>query len=1087
MKTPSAPDAFEEIPRPSGRVPVLGDALHLDANHPTRSLMDLATDLGPIYSMVAPGQDVIVVSGGDIAQECLDEARFEKNNAPEMVTMREVVGDAIFTAWTQEPAWKRAHNILLPAFAPHAIKGYTAKMADIADQLVMKWARLNPGDPVDIGMDMTKLTFDTICLVCFSYRPGSFYLQEMPPIVTALEEAIAECVNRPSRLPGQDIYEAIKGRSRYKENLSFLNNLADKIIEDRIRSAEVGKNGDVLDLMLAQADKDSGEKLTRLSIRQQMLTFLAAGYDTTSGMLMWTVYYLLKNPDALQKCYAEVDEVFGDDLSVLPTSTQIPKLGYLLQCMKEALRLWPIGVGFQVRPLTDEVLAGKYRVKKGQAILILTPQLQRDPVIYPDPEKYDPDRFTPELEASRPAWAWMPFGSGQRACIGRHFSFHESQLLLGLILQRFKLLDSFDYQLEIKDFFSIKPNNLKITIAAREGREAAVIAGPRAAVDSDKAAGTPVEVAAPARVVSAYGDGHPVLVLHGSNLGTSERIANEIAEDGRARGFAVTQGPLDDYVDALPKNGLVVICASSYNGNAPDNALNFHRWLGSGLAPEALAGVTYTVFGAGDRVWASTFQKVPAEIDERLEAAGAKRFSPRGIADASDDFDGMFRDWYAMFWNRAGDALGLAPQADVVTDMNRYEIASTGQRLHSSFFSSLNATAFRMVENRELLTRVAQRGPVAQSTRHLEFELPEGVNYRTGDHIALLPRNAAELIGRAAALAELDLDELVTIRANTAASSHLPLDTPFVVSELLAARVELQAPLTRAQLRTLAEFATDPDEQAELAGLAADGEPNVTRYREEILFKRVSLLDMVQRYRSIDVPLNTCLDLLPGLAPRYYSISSSPSVFPGRCSITVGVLQAPARNGDGIYHGTSSNFLARTEPGAMVPGFIRPPGLPFDVPEDPATPMIMIATGTGLSPFRGFLQERAAQGVSGSLGPSLLIYGCRLPDADFIYEDEIRQFEADGIVTIVPAYSRIKDGSRVQDAVHTHAEQILELIARGGVTYVCGGAGTVAPALREAFAEIYRQHAGVSADAASAWLEEQRAANRYLEDVWAAH
>ena len=468
-----------------------------------------------------------------------------------------------------------------------------------------------------------------------------------------------------------------------------------------------------------------------------------------------------------------------------------------------------------------------------------------------------------------------------------------------------------------------------------------------------------------------------------------------------------------------------------------------------------------------------------------LASAGAERFSPRGAADASDDFDGMFRDWYASFWQQAGDALGLAPQAEVVTDMNRYEIASTGQRLHGSFFSTLDATAFRMVDNRELLTRVAQSGPVAQSTRHIEFELPEGVTYRTGDHIALLPRNAAELVGRAAALAELDLDELVMIRANTAAPSHLPLDTPFVVSELLSARVELQAPMTRAQIRTLAEFATDPDEQAELAGLAAD--ENVTRYREEILFKRVSLLDIVQRYRSIDVPLNTCLDLLPGLAPRYYSISSSPSVSPGRCSITVGVLQAPARNGAGIYHGTSSNFLARTEPGAMVPGFIRPPGLPFDVPEDPATPMIMIATGTGLSPFRGFLQERAAQGANAGLGPSLLIYGCRLPDADFIYEDEIRRFEAEGIVTIVTAYSRIKDGSRVQDAVRAHAEQILELIDRGGVTYVCGGAGTVAPALRDAFAEIYQQHAGVSAQDATNWLEELRAANRYLEDVWAAH
>ena len=1083
----SSDPVFEEIPRPSNRVPVLGDALHLDAEHPTQAMMDLADELGPIYHLVTPGHDMVVVSGGEIAQECLDETRFEKNISPELVAMREVVGDAIFTSWTQEPAWKKAHNILLPAFAPQAIKGYTEKMADIADQLVMKWARLNPGDPVDVVTDMTKLTFDTICLVCFSYRPGSFYRHDMPPIVVALEEVIAECVNRPSRLPGQDIYEAIKGRSEYKKNISYLNDLADSIISERISSAEVGSKGDVLDLMLTEADKDSGEKLDRLSIRHQMLTFLAAGYDTTSGMLMWTVYYLLKNPDALAKCYQEVDEVFGDDLSTLPSPAQISKLQYLLASMKEALRLWPVGTGFQVRPLADEVLGGKYRVKKGQTIQILTPKLQRDPEIFPAPEAFDPDRFTPELEASRPPWAWMPFGSGQRACIGRHFSFFESQLLLGLILQRFRLLDSFDYQLDIKDFFSIKPHGLKITVAPREGREGATLSGMRSAATTETSKDAASTKPAPA--VSAYGEGNPLLVLFGSNLGTSERIASEIAEDGRARGFTVTVGELNAYTDNLPTDGLVVICTSSYNGNPPDNAVEFHKWLGSGLSADTLDGVRYTVFGAGDRVWASTFQKVPEEVDRLLRAAGAEPFAERGAADASDDFDGMFRDWYSGFWKQAGDTLGLAPQADVQTDINRYEFSSTGQRLHASFFASLEATPYRVVENRELLPRVAQSGPIGRSTRHIEFQLPEGVGYRTGDHIAVLPRNAAELVGRAAALAELDLDEIVEIRANTGAPSHLPLDTPFVVSELLSARVELQAPLTRAQIKILAEFATDPDEQRALADLAADGEENVARYRKEILFKRVSLLDMVQRYPSIDVPLNTCLELLPGLAPRYYSISSSPTVAPDRCSITVGALREPARNGNGIFSGTSSNFLARTEPGAMVPGFIRPPGLPFEVPQDPTTPMIMIATGTGLSPFRGFLQERAAQGRTATCGPALLLYGCRTPDSDFIYEDEFRAFEADGVVEIITAYSRPASGpgQRVQDCVRAQGERILDLMGRGGVTYICGGAGTVAPALRDAYAEIYAQHAGVSAEDGVAWLEQQRADNRYLEDVWAAH
>lgn len=1065
---------------------MLGDALHLDANHPTKSMMDLADALGPIYSLTAPGQDLVVVTGGDLVEECLDESRFEKNLGVELLTMREVVGDAIFSAWTHEAAWKKAHNILLPAFAPQAIKGYTERMADIADQLVMKWARLNPGDPVDVVTDMTKLTFDTICLVCFSYRPGSFYRQDMPPAVVALEEAIAECVTRPSRLPGQDIYEKLMKRGKYRKNVSYLNTLTDQIVAERHRVG-IGSQGDVLDLMLTTADKDSGEKLDGLNIRQQMLTFLAAGYDTTSGMLIWTIYYLLKNPDALARCYDEVDEIFGDDLSVLPTETQIPKLQYLLQCMKEALRLWPVGAGFQVRPRENEVIGGKYQLNKGQAVMILTPQIHRNPEFFPDPEKYDPDRFTPELEASRPGWTWMPFGSGQRACIGRHFSFYESQLLLGLILQRFKLQDSFDYQLQIHDFFAIKPKGLSITVEPREGREAGITAGAR------RGSVAPAEEVArrvqPRIAGSNFGAGNPLLVLHGSNLGTSEKLANEIAEDGRARGFAVTQGQLDDYVDNLPASGLVVICTSSYNGNPPDNAVKFRRWLGSGLNPDALAGVSYTVFGSGDRVWASTFQKVPHEIDELMSAAGASRFCDRGVADASDDFDGMFRDWYALFWGHAGDALGLAPQADVTSEMNKYEVEATGKKLHASFFSSLDAAPFRVLENRELLTRVRQDGPVLRSTRHIELSLPEGAGYRTGDHVALLPRNGLEMIGKAAAIAEVDLDELVLIRANTNAPSHLPLDTPFVVSELLSSRVELQDPITRAQIRTLAEFAADEQERVELIGLCDDSPDNVAAYREEIMFKRVSLLDMLSRYPSIDLPLNTALEILSPLRPRYYSISSSPSVYPDRCSITVGALRAPARSGDGFYFGTSSNFLNRAQPGSVVHGFIRPPGLPFDVPEDPSIPMIMIATGTGLSPFRGFLQERAAQGQNSKLGPALLLYGCRAPNSDFIYEDEIRQFESDGVVEIVTAYSSGADGSKawVQHKVAERGGQILDLMSKGGVVYVCGAADTVAPALRQTFADLYQQHAGVAAEDATAWLEEQRSANRYLEDVWAAH
>ncbi|MGB0973061.1 MAG: cytochrome, partial [Mycobacterium sp.] len=151
--------------------------------------------------------------------------------------------------------------------------------------------------------------------------------------------------------------------------------------------------------------------------------------------------------------------------------------------------------------------------------------------------------------------------------------------------------------------------------------------------------------------------------------------------------------------------------------------------------------------------------------------------------------------------------------------------------------------------------------------------------------------------------------------------------------------------------------------------------------------------------------------------------------------------------------------------------------------------MVLIATGTGISPFRGFLQERAAQKTAGALGPVLLFYGCRLPESDFIYEDEIQGFVDDGVVEVITAYSGVRDGTRawVQDKIVEHSQRVLDLLGEGGNVYVCGGAQTVAPALRATFAQIYQQATGCSAAEGAAWLEQQRTSNHYLEDVWAAH
>jgi cytochrome P450 / NADPH-cytochrome P450 reductase len=248
-----------------------------------------------------------------------------------------------------------------------------------------------------------------------------------------------------------------------------------------------------------------------------------------------------------------------------------------------------------------------------------------------------------------------------------------------------------------------------------------------------------------------------------------------------------------------------------------------------------------------------------------------------------------------------------------------------------------------------------------------------------------------------------------------------------------------------------------------------------------------SLLDLLEMYPACALPLEIYLDLLPPLRPRYYSISSSPLVDQGVCSITTGVLQAPARSGRGVFSGVCSNHLAASSDRSTVFVFVRDPGIAFRPPENPQLPMIMVGAGTGLAPYRGFLQERAALKHRGiPVAESLLFFGCRNPEADYLYADELAEFANQGIVSVVPAFSRIPGQPRqyVQDAITAHAEDVWALLEADAHVFVCGNANTIAPAVRAALIDIRRQRTGGSSAEGDAWLADLRAENRYVEDIW---
>jgi cytochrome P450/NADPH-cytochrome P450 reductase len=246
------------------------------------------------------------------------------------------------------------------------------------------------------------------------------------------------------------------------------------------------------------------------------------------------------------------------------------------------------------------------------------------------------------------------------------------------------------------------------------------------------------------------------------------------------------------------------------------------------------------------------------------------------------------------------------------------------------------------------------------------------------------------------------------------------------------------------------------------------------------------VLALLDDFPSCDLPFNVYLELLPPMRPRYYSISSSPAVA-SSCHLTVGVLHGPARSGDGYFNGVASNHLASSMEGSTQFTFVRKPTIPFRPPANPHTPMIMVGAGTGMAPFRGFLQERAALAEKGvPVGKSILFYGCRNAEHDMLYADELKAFEESGVTELQVAFSREPGQPRmfVQQVIERERDHVWELIEADAVIYVCGNANTMAPGVRAALMDTYRAKTNGSDTTAEDWLQKLRDADRYLEDIW---
>ncbi|MHA7962033.1 bifunctional cytochrome P450/NADPH--P450 reductase [Streptomyces sp. L500] len=1062
-------------------LPLIGHALELLKGADGHDLlMKEVKEMGPVFRLRFFGTESVIVGGLDLVAELSDESRFRKNVSPDLIEVRRFAGDGLFTAFNDEPNWRKAHDILMPAFSLGAMRGYHGTMLGVARSLIAKWDRAAGARLVDVPEDMTRLTFDTIGLCGFGHDFRSFGRDEPHPFVEAMSRALAFSQDRVEAIPGTELFKR-KQAEQFRRDVTLMTDLVDEVVRRRRASGDTSTD-DLLGRMLHTRDTLTGELLDDVNIRNQVVTFLIAGHETTSGALSFALYYLTKHPEVLARAQAEVDALWGDTDTPEPGYGDIGRLTYIRQVLNESLRLWPTAPGFAVEPLEDTVIGGKYAVRKGEALTLYTPALHRDPAWGENVELFDPERFAPEQEEKRSVHLFKPFGNGERACIGRQFALHEATLLLGLLTHRYRLIDHADYQLKIKQTLTIKPDGFTLKLARRTSGERRL---PTAATS-----GALADREGPA---ARRATGTALTVLHGSNLGTCVNIARDLAADGAEHGFAPAVAPLDDYAGELGAvEGPVVIVAASYNGRPTDDAAEFVASL-EGLDPGSLDGVQYAVLGVGDRNWAATYQRVPTLIDERLAAAGAAPLLERGAADASGDFAGTVDRWTGDLWTalleRYGDPAARAVSAtepgegqgqgqDQGQDQGLYEIQDTPESVIGGLAARHGVQPMEVLDAYELVDTGHELG---RSKRFLRLRLPEGVTYRTGDHLAVLPRNPDALVRRVADRFGLDLDRTVRLHARRRGVNTLPIDRPLTLRRLLTDFVELQDPATREQVAVLAEHTGCPPEKRPLAELAA-ADPET--FRERVTAAGRSVLDLLEHHRACELPFARFLEMLPVLRPRHYSISSSADASPGEVDLMVSLLTAPHRSGEGVFHGIASHHLRTVTAGDILQARVLPCSEAFRLPEDPSVPVVLVSAGTGLAPFRGAILDRLYTRSAGTL---LCYFGCDHPDVDYLHREEFEAAEAAGAVSMRPTFMHApEDGVRfVQDRIARESAEVWAMLEAGGRVRVCGDGRRMAPAVREALMTIHRENTGASGEEAAAWLVSLAESGHYAEDVWA--
>lgn len=655
---------------------------------------------------------------------------------------------------------------------------------------------------------------------------------------------------------------------------------------------------------------------------------------------------------------------------------------------------------------------------------------------------------------------------------------------MAMVLQKFNIekVDP-NYELQLKGQMGVKPIDFKIRVRRRPDRSMMIGIPGGSAVQQQKEVlqkkhqqpdglSTIHEINKPKK---------PISVFFGGNTGNSESLVQSLSASAPEFDLDVIDiGDLDAAVENIPTGRPFIVITSSYEGRPPDNAKKFVAWIEklASKGDKLPAGTKFAVFGVGHSDWVHTFHRVPRLVNETLAQLGAERIIEAGFANVKRDLNGPWEAWSEKLCiSLSGTKKQQQPDRIGVDVYIRPNNFNTLPQVHGGEQMTVGVVA----TNREL-----GDSSVGAAKRHVEVSLPKGCEYKSGDCLAVKGQNSEETVSRVMKRFGLNAEDVMSIQLSK--KDFLPAQ-PIAVEHFLRSSVELAAPITKRQLAIMSSWAEEAsDEHTRLEKMHDD------IHYQQLLDQRYSVIDVLEEVPRLRLPFGVYIDFLLPMSPRLYSISSSPLDPKHRskdgliASVTFDVLKAPANSGHGTFRGVASSYLSSRIPGDQISCLVRPTKVFFRLPPASETPIIMIAAGTGIAPMRGFIQERAAikRAGLGKLGPALLFFGCRHPDRDFIYRSELEAWESEGVVEVIPCFSKPGKGQKgrhVPDAMWEHRERIWNMFCDGANIYTCGSAARIGRSSAATWRRIWREKKGKSEVEAHEWLDQAKD-DRYISDVY---